>query len=61
MKKYKSELLMVNHQTAEALYKIGAIDDAKMREFDEDCLLPDIENDKKTYIMYKKTPMLVEA
>jgi DNA-binding transcriptional regulator YiaG len=38
-KKYQSELLMVCHQEAEAMYKIGAIDDAEMREFDEGCLV----------------------
>jgi putative transcriptional regulator len=52
MKEYKSEALMVNHQTAEGLYRIGAIDDAKMREYDEDCLVPDTEkNGKSCYVL----------
>jgi hypothetical protein len=38
-KKYQSEQLMVCHQDAEALYKIGAITEAQMREFDKDCLV----------------------
>ncbi|MDR3161973.1 MAG: XRE family transcriptional regulator [Spirochaetaceae bacterium] len=38
-KKYQSEQLMVIHDMAKSLYKIGAIDDAKMREFDTDCLV----------------------
>jgi putative transcriptional regulator len=38
-KKYQSEQLMVCHQDAEALYKIGAISKAEMRKFDEDCLV----------------------
>jgi DNA-binding transcriptional regulator YiaG len=40
-KKYQSEILMVCHQDAEEMYKLGLIDDAKMREFDEGCLLPE--------------------
>jgi DNA-binding transcriptional regulator YiaG len=40
-KKYQSEQLMVCHQDAEALYQIGAITEAEMREFDEDCLVPE--------------------
>ncbi|GHU56642.1 hypothetical protein FACS189442_5330 [Spirochaetia bacterium] len=38
-KKYESELLMVCHETAQALHEIGAITDAEMREYDEDCLM----------------------
>jgi DNA-binding transcriptional regulator YiaG len=38
-KKYQSEQLMVCHQDAEALYQIGAITEAQMREFDKDCLV----------------------
>jgi putative transcriptional regulator len=37
--KYQSEQLMVIHDSAKALYEIGAIDDATMREFDKDCLV----------------------
>jgi DNA-binding transcriptional regulator YiaG len=39
--KYQSELLMVCHQNAKALHRYGIIDDAKMREFDEGCLVPE--------------------
>jgi putative transcriptional regulator len=39
-KKYQSEQLMVIHETATALFEIGAIDEAVMREFDRDCLVP---------------------
>jgi DNA-binding transcriptional regulator YiaG len=38
-KKYQSEQLMVIHDMVKSLYKIGAIDDTKMREFDADCLI----------------------
>jgi DNA-binding transcriptional regulator YiaG len=37
-KKYQSEQLMVCHEEARALYEIGAIDAARMKEFDEMCL-----------------------
>jgi DNA-binding transcriptional regulator YiaG len=39
-KLYKSEPLMVIHEMAQDLYEIGAIDEARMREYDADCLLP---------------------
>jgi len=35
--KYESEILKVIHQDAKAMYKIGAITEADMREFDELC------------------------
>jgi DNA-binding transcriptional regulator YiaG len=31
---------MVIHEMAQDLYEIGAIDEARMREYDADCLLP---------------------
>jgi DNA-binding transcriptional regulator YiaG len=37
---YQSEQLMVCHEEAKALHDIGAITDARMREFDEMCLAP---------------------
>ncbi|MDR0643049.1 MAG: XRE family transcriptional regulator [Treponema sp.] len=40
-KKYQSEQLMICHQDAEALYRIGAISEAEMQEFDRECLVPD--------------------
>jgi putative transcriptional regulator len=40
-KKYESELLGVIHQSAKDLYEIGAISDARMQEYDEDCLVPE--------------------
>jgi DNA-binding transcriptional regulator YiaG len=38
-RKYQSEILMVCHQDAEGMHRLGLIDDAKMREFDEGCLV----------------------
>jgi len=37
--KYKSDAFESIHQSAQALYRIGAIDKVTMREFDESCLL----------------------
>jgi DNA-binding transcriptional regulator YiaG len=38
-KKYQSEILMVCHQDAEALHRIGAITDEEMAEYNRDCLV----------------------
>ena len=37
-RKYNSEIAEVVHASASALYRIGAMDKATMREFDEACL-----------------------
>ena len=47
MKKYRSEALMVTHQDAEGLHRLGIISDAEMREFDEDCLIQEPETAKE--------------
>jgi DNA-binding transcriptional regulator YiaG len=41
MKKYQSEILMAIHQDAQGMYELGIIDDAKMGESDEMCLVSD--------------------
>jgi len=46
MKKYQSEALMVIHQDAEGLHRLGIIDDDEMREYDEGCLARDTETDR---------------
>ena len=43
-KKYESEALMVCHQSAEYLFKVGIISADEMREFDEDCLVHEPES-----------------
>ena len=45
-RKYQSEALMVCHQSAEGLHRLGIISDAEMKEFDEDCLLQETEAGK---------------
>jgi DNA-binding transcriptional regulator YiaG len=42
-RKYQSEALMVNHQSAESLFRLGEISEAEMREFDEMCLVQEPE------------------
>jgi len=43
--KYESEALKVIHQDAKEMFKVGAITEANMREFDELCLSkPKTEN-----------------
>jgi putative transcriptional regulator len=39
-KKYKSDLMASIHEAAAALHRVGAIDSATMRGFDETCLTP---------------------
>jgi DNA-binding transcriptional regulator YiaG len=36
---YQDEIARSIHEMAEGLYKIGAIDDAAMHEYDDDCLI----------------------
>jgi len=45
--KYKSEIFEVVHQDATEMFKIGAISEERMREFDEMCLAPE-KNVSKT-------------
>jgi DNA-binding transcriptional regulator YiaG len=46
-KKYYSEASMVVHDMARDLHQIGAINDGRMREFDEMCLIQEPEPAKK--------------
>ena len=39
MRKYKSEIYEVVHQDAMANFEVGAISEARMREFDEMCFV----------------------
>jgi putative transcriptional regulator len=41
--KYKSEIFEVIHQDAIANFEVGAISEAKMKEFDEMCLVKEPE------------------
>jgi DNA-binding transcriptional regulator YiaG len=59
-KKYQSEQLMVIHDMAKSLYKIGAIDNAKMREFDADCLVSTPETARKSTKMEHVGPVTAE-
>jgi putative transcriptional regulator len=44
-KKYYSEALEAVHQSAEDLYKIGAISENEMKEFDEGCFVNEPEKE----------------
>jgi DNA-binding transcriptional regulator YiaG len=44
--KYRSEICEVMHQDAIADFKVGAISDTRMREYDELCLTPEALQDK---------------
>jgi len=41
--RYKSEIYEVVHQDATEMFKIGAISEARMREYDEMCLVQEPE------------------
>jgi DNA-binding transcriptional regulator YiaG len=47
-KKYASEALMVCHQSAESLLRLGIIDTDEMREFDEGCFVREFETSHET-------------
>ena len=44
--KYKSEIYEVVHQDAIEMYKIGAISEEKMHEYDQMCLVTEVEADE---------------
>ena len=43
MRKYKSDAYEAIHEDAMALFEVGAISEAELREFDEDCLVQESE------------------
>jgi hypothetical protein len=53
--RYQSELLGVLHQDALADYKLGIISEAEMREYDEDCLVPE-PSSKASSVQKTPTP-----
>jgi len=46
--KYESEMLQVIHEDMKGLHRLGIISDARMREFDRDCLVPEPKKTRKT-------------
>ena len=52
--KYKSNILEMIHENAMANYEIGAISEAKMREYDEMCLVKEPETE------YTPKPSILE-
>jgi DNA-binding transcriptional regulator YiaG len=57
--KYESEILEAMHQEAIEMYKIGAITEARMREYDEMCLNPKTEN-KSSPVYADDNPVNIE-
>ena len=53
-KKYENDALMVCHQSAEGLHRLGIINNARMREFDEMCLAQESEIANATETSIKK-------
>ena len=47
-KAYQSEILGVLHEMAEDLHQIGAISDARMKEHDRNCRVPESKPTCKT-------------
>jgi hypothetical protein len=47
-KKYESDILGVIHQSAQDLYEINAISEARMQEYDKDCLVSGLKIARKT-------------
>jgi len=45
-KRYGSEALMVSHQSAGALFRLGVIGADEMREFDDLCFASEIETER---------------
>jgi len=56
--KYKSEICEALHEHAVDLYKIGAITEASMREYDEACL-KNPKSKKKTASVYKEEKSVI--
>jgi len=57
MKKYRSEALMVTHQDAEGLHRLGIISDAEMKEYDEGCLVKEPKTVYETKQSIKMEPV----
>jgi DNA-binding transcriptional regulator YiaG len=55
-KKYQSEISMIVHQDAEGMHQLGIIDDARMREFDEMCLIQEPDQALKSTPRQAPTP-----
>ena len=44
--KYESDILETIHESATEMFKIGAISEERMREYDEMCLASETDTDK---------------
>jgi DNA-binding transcriptional regulator YiaG len=60
-KHYKSDILAMVHEDAAANFEIGAISEAEMREFDEDCLVSGPKTPKRAPAAARQAPASVYA
>jgi DNA-binding transcriptional regulator YiaG len=47
--KYESDIAEMIHETATEKFQLGLISEARMREYDELCLVPETSNDNNTH------------
>ena len=53
--KYESDILETIHESATEMFKIGAISEERMREFDEMCLADEIDTVETSSAQKSKT------
>ena len=58
-KEYEDTIMRGIHQSAQDLYEIGVIDAAKMRKFDEACLVSNPETERESEEMGQFSPAAV--
>ena len=55
-KRYKSKAMAVIHETMQGLHRVGSIDDARMRQFDDACLAPGSSEGQKPAASGRNAP-----
>jgi len=61
MNKYKSEIYEAIYEDALADYEVGAISEARMREYDKMCLTPEALRDNSSNGIIHKTASIEHA
>ena len=51
--RYKSEILEMIHENATANFEIGAISEARMREYDEMCFVAEVQDSADSKVVQK--------
>jgi DNA-binding transcriptional regulator YiaG len=60
-KQYRDEIAMVMHDMMQDFYKVGAVNDAEMREFEKNCFVQTPELAAKNQIEHEKSLPLAAA